>query len=285
MKLMTRKEIESVAGGIACDLQSNKYSKIGFIGPLGAGKTTLIKEILSSLGVKDATASPTFTLLREYESARGSICHIDLYRIDSRDNETIDMIIGAINSNRFSLVEWVDKSDKISVMMDVVYTLEYSNKEDVRSVKRLLGRRSCAKRGGISPSRLDYESAEANRSTSVSTVIARNDTKQGVKILRFDTDNHKINAYLYIDGDLKWRGEAETMANLSIDKSTFSDLSGIYVYRGPGGYSKLRSIWAFALGLSLSGTPIHGYKEWETGWSHSIPKNTDHSIIYGQEII
>jgi len=105
-----------------------------------------------------------------------------------------------------------------------------------------------------------------------------------MKILRFDIDGHKIITYLYVDGTLKWHDIAETMAKLSIKENALSDLSGVYVYRGPGGYSKLRSIWAFAMGLSLGGIPVQGYKEWSDKLSQLIPRNTNQSIIYSQEI-
>jgi len=137
MKLMTQKEIGSVAREIAGDISKNKYLKIGFIGPLGAGKTTLIKEILFALSVEGDTSSPTFTLLKEYKSKRVSICHIDLYRVDQNDRETIDMLVDAIDANNIALVEWVDKSDKISAMMDVIYSIGHSDKKDTRLIERL----------------------------------------------------------------------------------------------------------------------------------------------------
>jgi tRNA threonylcarbamoyladenosine biosynthesis protein TsaE len=53
-------------------------------GPLGVGKTTLIKELLKSLGVKDRITSPTFMYVNRYDNDKGqTLYHFDLYRIKS----------------------------------------------------------------------------------------------------------------------------------------------------------------------------------------------------------
>ena len=55
-----------------------------FTGPLGAGKTTLIKELLKSIGVKERVTSPTFTYVNRYDNGNGKhLYHFDLYRIKS----------------------------------------------------------------------------------------------------------------------------------------------------------------------------------------------------------
>ena len=63
---------------------------IGLSGDLGAGKTQLVKGIARGLGVVDRVHSPTFALLNPYDSGRLPLFHIDLYRLDTRDQ-----IVGA----------------------------------------------------------------------------------------------------------------------------------------------------------------------------------------------
>jgi tRNA threonylcarbamoyl adenosine modification protein YjeE len=55
-------------------------------GPMGAGKTTFARHLLSALQVvQPAEGSPSFAIAHEYESPRGGIIHIDYYRIRSED--------------------------------------------------------------------------------------------------------------------------------------------------------------------------------------------------------
>ena len=51
-------------------------------GPLGAGKTTFVKGIAKSLGIKEPITSPTFPLSQHYPSGSPPLIHIDLYRIE-----------------------------------------------------------------------------------------------------------------------------------------------------------------------------------------------------------
>lgn len=68
----------------------DKYSIFAFSGPLGAGKTTLIRALLRSCGVQSTITSPTFTYMNIYQNKLGhKFYHFDLYRISSVD-EFID---------------------------------------------------------------------------------------------------------------------------------------------------------------------------------------------------
>jgi ATPase, YjeE family len=57
---------------------------ITLTGPLGAGKTTIVKELLRQCGVAERVTSPTFTYLNQYKNQSGqTFYHFDLYRIGS----------------------------------------------------------------------------------------------------------------------------------------------------------------------------------------------------------
>lgn len=81
-----------------------------FHGQMGAGKTTLIKEVCRQLGVDDAMSSPTFSIVNEYHTNQnGKVYHFDFYRL-RQEAEAID--IGTeeyFYSDYPCLVEWPEK--------------------------------------------------------------------------------------------------------------------------------------------------------------------------------
>ncbi len=50
-------------------------------GDLGAGKTTFTKGFAKGLGIEQMIKSPTYTLIREYDSATLPLYHMDVYRL------------------------------------------------------------------------------------------------------------------------------------------------------------------------------------------------------------
>jgi tRNA threonylcarbamoyladenosine biosynthesis protein TsaE len=83
---------------------------IGLAGPLGAGKTYLIRAAAEGLGLGNSrvVTSPTFVLIQEYQ-ARLPIYHFDAYRLGS-EREFLDL--GALEyfeGDGVCLVEWADR--------------------------------------------------------------------------------------------------------------------------------------------------------------------------------
>lgn len=58
-------------------------------GDLGAGKTTLIQGIGKGLGITEPIVSPTFTLINEYIEGRLPLYHLDLYRLQPDEIESL----------------------------------------------------------------------------------------------------------------------------------------------------------------------------------------------------
>lgn len=91
-------------------LSSKPHPVVLFNGPMGAGKTTLIKALARALGVSDATSSPTFSLVNEYQSALGGkVYHFDVYRLKS-ETEALDFGIDEyLDSGHWCFIEWAEK--------------------------------------------------------------------------------------------------------------------------------------------------------------------------------
>ena len=83
---------------------------IGLSGDLGAGKTQLVKGLAHGLGVAARVHSPTFALLNEYGGGRLRLFHLDLYRLNSREE-----VFGAgleeylVNPDGVAVVEWIER--------------------------------------------------------------------------------------------------------------------------------------------------------------------------------
>lgn len=58
-------------------------------GELGAGKTTLVQGIGEGLGITEPIVSPTFTLINEYNEGRLPLYHLDLYRLESEEIDSL----------------------------------------------------------------------------------------------------------------------------------------------------------------------------------------------------
>lgn len=84
-----------------------------FIGDLGSGKTTLIKEICIFLGVNDEVASPSFSIINEYLGKLTPVYHFDFYRLKSVE-EAIDIGVSEyFHSGYYCFIEWPQKIENI----------------------------------------------------------------------------------------------------------------------------------------------------------------------------
>ena len=120
--VFTIDKLELVAQQIIAQ-QPNKV--ILFNGEMGVGKTTLIKQLCKELGVLDATSSPTFSLVNEYETTANQIVyHFDFYRLEN-EMEALDM--GADDyfySENWCFIEWAEKIPNLIPEHHSVITIE-----------------------------------------------------------------------------------------------------------------------------------------------------------------
>lgn len=91
---------------------------ISLNGTLGAGKTTLIRNILQHLGVVGAIKSPTFALVEEYSLHQFNFYHFDLYRF-SDPEEWLDAGFDEyFNEDSICCIEWAILADGLIPHID-----------------------------------------------------------------------------------------------------------------------------------------------------------------------
>lgn len=103
-------------------------------GPLGAGKTTLVRGLLRGLGYDGPVKSPTFTLVEPYTAGGVSIYHFDLYRLT--DPEEIEYLgwRDYLRADVLCVVEWPERAGALLPTPDLDVMIEASNNHE-RSVR------------------------------------------------------------------------------------------------------------------------------------------------------
>ena len=93
---------------------TGRYTGVAFRGEMGAGKTTLIREIAAELGAKDTVTSPTFAIVNQYKGeGNRRIHHFDFYRINDL-REAFDFGYEEyFYSGDLCLVEWPEKIEQL----------------------------------------------------------------------------------------------------------------------------------------------------------------------------
>jgi len=109
---------------------------ICFTGPLGSGKTTLIKGIAAGAGAANPqhVNSPTFVMVNEYQG-RFNIFHIDAYRINKISEFEALGFEEFIGPQSVVLVEWADKVAGALKGLDCIYIDMQHNGETSRRIK------------------------------------------------------------------------------------------------------------------------------------------------------
>ncbi len=104
-------------------------SVYAFYGSMGAGKTTFVSALCEVLGVEDEVASPTFTIVNEYQAADGTpIYHFDFYRIE-RVSEALEIGYEEyVYGDGICLMEWPEKIEPI--LPEDVLKVSISEQED-----------------------------------------------------------------------------------------------------------------------------------------------------------
>ena len=103
-------EADTLALGAAVAAGLRPGMVIYLRGELGAGKTTLARGLLQSLGVTERIKSPTYTLVEPYIVSSLYLYHFDFYRLQHPDEWVDAGFRDYFSSGAVCLVEWPDKA-------------------------------------------------------------------------------------------------------------------------------------------------------------------------------
>ena len=130
--ITSQEELRDVAEAIVRDL--GRRTVVAFRGEMGAGKTTLIREIAAVLGATDTVTSPTFAIASEYETPTVKVAHFDLYRI--LDSEAL-FEIGFdeyLDGSRIVLIEWSENAADVLPEAYKTVHIAYGNADNDRRI-------------------------------------------------------------------------------------------------------------------------------------------------------
>lgn len=110
-----------------------KQGIVYLIGDLGAGKTTLSRYFLHSLGHQGAVKSPTYTLVEPYQIKGQDVFHFDLYRLsDPYELELMGIRDYLDTPNALFLFEWPSKGGDEIPAAELIINIEKSADEMTR---------------------------------------------------------------------------------------------------------------------------------------------------------
>ncbi len=106
---------------------------LGFSGDIGMGKTTIIRSLFTSMGVKDRIKSPTYALVESYSLKNINLHHFDLYRI--HDESELDYIgfRDYFVDNSICCIEWPENLGRYALDLDILFDI--TRQGDGREVK------------------------------------------------------------------------------------------------------------------------------------------------------
>lgn len=103
-------------------------------GELAAGKTTFTKGLALGLGIKEIIDSPTFAIVKEYDTGRLPLYHMDVYRLDG--DSDIEFILEYFDRGGVCVIEWASiiAADLPNKRIDVIIKSLEGDKREIRVV-------------------------------------------------------------------------------------------------------------------------------------------------------
>lgn len=107
--LVSRSPLQTNRLGFAVGAALRGGETLALIGPLGTGKTTLVRGIAAGIGASaTSVSSPTFVFIHEYRG-RFLLAHVDLYRLEGNEEVESIGLADYISGSTVVAIEWADK--------------------------------------------------------------------------------------------------------------------------------------------------------------------------------
>ncbi len=138
-KILNLEEVEQIAKDILEKI-NKKINKgatvIAFYGDLGAGKTTITKEIAKQLGILVKVVSPTFVIMKIYKTKNDkykNMVHIDAYRLD-KSKELLNLGFNEMLKDKDNLIviEWPERVE--DCLPSNTHKIKLDHKDDTKRV-------------------------------------------------------------------------------------------------------------------------------------------------------
>ncbi len=121
---VTHSEAETAALAATLAARSRAGDLFLLSGPLGAGKSVFSRAFIKALCGEDTEVpSPTFTLVQNYDCAKGTIWHFDLYRLEVAE-DVFELGWEEAMVDGITLVEWPQKLGPYSPMSATRISIE-----------------------------------------------------------------------------------------------------------------------------------------------------------------
>lgn len=112
--LISHSPAETEAFGETFGRAARRGLVIALSGELGAGKTQFVKGLARGLGISARVHSPTFTLVTEYGGGSLKLFHLDLYRLETREQIRAAGLDEFLQPDGVAVIEWVDRLGNVA---------------------------------------------------------------------------------------------------------------------------------------------------------------------------
>ena len=128
------KETQQLAKWFAKELKKRGSGVVAFYGEMGAGKTRFAQGAAAALGVTTPVCSPTFGIAHLYESPRGTVAHLDLYRLPDEAAVEAFGFEDILAHAALTLIEWPERAGRLLPPNTTHIRIDFGSSPDERTV-------------------------------------------------------------------------------------------------------------------------------------------------------